>query len=184
MPDEFRIGGCSRNAITDQEFRHLAHNAVREFGRRDDDPDGWEAFATMLTYVGTGEGLAALTAHVERAAAAIGGEPRLLHYLSVPPKAAPGVIRELGACGLTERARVITEKPFGVDLESARRLNATLHSVFDESQVFRIDHFLGKEAVQNILALRFANGLFEPVWNRDHVDHVQIDVPETLSVST
>jgi glucose-6-phosphate 1-dehydrogenase len=79
---------------------------------------------------------------------------------------------------------VILEKPFGVDLDSARRLNATLHSVFDESQVFRIDHFLGKEAVQNILALRFANGMFEPVWNRDHVDHVQIDVPETLSVGT
>jgi glucose-6-phosphate 1-dehydrogenase len=112
----------------------------------------------------------------------IGGKPRLLHYLSVPPKAAAGVIRELGVCGLTERARVILEKPFGVDLESARQLNEVVHSVFDESQIFRIDHFLGKESVQNILALRFANGMFEPVWNRDHVDHVQIDVPETLSV--
>ena len=110
--------------------------------------------------------------------------PRRLHYLSVPPSAAPGVIEELGSARLNERARVILEKPFGVDLESARRLNATVHSVFDESQVFRIDHFLGKEAVQNILALRFANGLFEPIWNRDHVDHVQIDVPETLSIGT
>jgi glucose-6-phosphate 1-dehydrogenase len=92
------------------------------------------------------------------------------------------VIKELGTCGLTERARVILEKPFGVDLASARQLNAVLHSVFDESQIFRIDHFLGKESVQNILALRFANGMFEPVWDRDHISHVQIDVPETLSV--
>ena len=79
-------------------------------------------------------------------------------------------------------ARVITEKPFGTDLASARALNETLRSVFDESQIFRIDHYLGREAVQNILALRFANGMFEPVWNRDHIDHIQIDVPETLSI--
>ena len=77
---------------------------------------------------------------------------------------------------------MIIEKPFGTDLDSARALNATLHAVFDEAQVFRIDHFLGKEAVQNLLALRFANGMFEPVWNRNHIDHVQIDVPETLSI--
>ena len=74
------------------------------------------------------------------------------------------------------------EKPFGTDLASARELNATVHEVFDEEQIFRIDHFLGKEAAQNILALRFANGLFEPIWNRNHIDHVQIDVPETLGV--
>ncbi|HLM16588.1 MAG TPA: glucose-6-phosphate dehydrogenase, partial [Acidimicrobiia bacterium] len=82
-----------------------------------------------------------------------------------------------------ERARVVVEKPFGTDLASARRLNATLHAAFSEEQIFRIDHFLGKEAVLNILAFRFANGLFEPIWNRDHIDHVQIDVPETLSVT-
>src|SRR3712207_4824855 len=93
------------------------------------------------------------------------------------------IARTLGETGLAERGRVILEKPFGSDLESARRLNALVHELFDESQVFRIDHFLGKEAVQNLLALRFANGMFEPVWNRDHVDHVQIDVPETLSVA-
>ena len=88
----------------------------------------------------------------------------------------------LGAAGLATGARVIIEKPFGTDLESARKLNQAVHAVFDESQVFRIDHFLGKESVDNILAFRFANGLFEPIWNRDHIRYVQIDVPETLSI--
>src|SRR4029453_13006039 len=105
-----------------------------------------------------------------------------LHYLSVPPRAAQAVVAMLGEAGLAERASVVMEKPFGTDLESARRLNAAVHEVFDEEQVFRIDHFLGKEAAQNILAFRFANGLFEPIWNRQHISHVQIDVPETLSI--
>ncbi len=90
-----------------------------------------------------------------------------------------GLIRD---AGLAEGSRVVLEKPFGTDLASARALNATVHDVFDEEQIFRIDHFLGKEAAQNILVMRFANGLFEPIWNRNHIDHVQIDVPETLGV--
>ena len=109
-------------------------------------------------------------------------EPRRLHYLSVPPKAAREVVAVLGQAGLVDRARIIMEKPFGTDLASARALNASLHETFAEEQIFRIDHFLGKEAALNILAFRFANGLFEPIWNRDHIDHVQIDVPETLAL--
>jgi glucose-6-phosphate 1-dehydrogenase len=92
------------------------------------------------------------------------------------------VVQTLARANLVERSRIIMEKPFGTDLASAKALNDAVHEVFDESQVYRIDHFLGKEAAQNILAFRFANGLFEPIWNRDHIDHVQIDVPETLSV--
>ena len=95
----------------------------------------------------------------------LGGEPRRLYHLSVPPGAAIDVIREIGEAEFAERARVIMEKPFGTDLASAVELNNAIHEVFDEDQVFRIDHFLGKEAAQNILALRFANGLFEPIWN-------------------
>ena len=112
----------------------------------------------------------------------LGGEPSLLYYLSLPPKAAAGTVEQLGALGLGAGARVITEKPFGTDLASAQKLNELLHSVFEEHCIYRIDHYLGREAVQNLLALRFANGMFEPVWNRNHIDHVQIDVPETLSI--
>ena len=121
-------------------------------------------------------------ASVQEAEKEIGGEPRRLFHLAVPPVAFQSVVEMLGASGLAQGSRVIIEKPFGTDLASARALNGSLHKVFDESQIFRIDHFLGKESVDNILALRFANGLFEPVWNREHIEYVQIDVPEKLSI--
>src|SRR5581483_7262666 len=101
---------------------------------------------------------------------------------AVPPAAFTSVVGMLGATGLATDARVIIEKPFGTDLASARKLNEAVHAVFPEQQVFRIDHFLGKESVDNILAFRFANGLFEPIWNRQHIRYVEIDVPETLTV--
>jgi glucose-6-phosphate 1-dehydrogenase len=184
MPEHFRIVGCSRNEMSDEDFRDFARAAVDEFGRMDPTDEAWARFGPMLSYVGTAEGLGALKGAVDEARSELGDDTRQLHYLSVPPGAAPGIVEEIGMIGLARRARVILEKPFGTDLRSARKLNAVVHRVFREPQVFRIDHFLGKEAVQNILALRFANGLFEPVWNREHVDHVQIDVPETLSVGT
>lgn len=185
MPKHFRIVGTSRSAISDNEFRALARAAIEEFGRMPiTDETSWGDFANTLSYVGTAEGLGVLKETVDQAREELGGETPLLHYLAVPPGAAAGIIEEIGTTGLSHRARVIMEKPFGTNLASARALNRVVHHVFRESQVFRIDHFLGKEAVQNILALRFANGMFEPVWNRDHVDHVQIDVPEKLSVST
>ena len=112
----------------------------------------------------------------------MGGPVRRLYHLAVPPAAFTSVVSVLGATGLATGARVIVEKPFGTDLASARALNEAVHEVFDESQVFRIDHFLGKESVDNILAFRFANGLFEPVWNRQHIRYVEIDVPETLTI--
>jgi glucose-6-phosphate 1-dehydrogenase len=127
-------------------------------------------------------GVGGLKAAAERAEQSFTGESRRLHYLSVPPSAALSAVRALGEANLVERSRVIMEKPFGTDLESAVSLNTNLHQVFSEQQIFRIDHFLGKEAAQNILAFRFANGLFEPIWNRNFIDHVQIDVPETLGL--
>ena len=185
LPAGYRIVGTSRRPLSDEEFRAAARAAVDEFGRVPASDDAWGAFAANLSYASSDVGAAdELTAAIERAEGELGGEPRRLFYLSVPPAAMAGIVETLGAAGLARNARVIMEKPFGTDLPSARALNATVHGVFDESQIFRIDHFLGKEAVQNILALRFANGLFEPVWNRDHIDHVQIDVPETLSIGS
>jgi glucose-6-phosphate 1-dehydrogenase len=182
MPERFRIIGTGRRDIPDDEFRRLAKAAVDEFGREPATGEPWQQFEGSLSFAGIGEGLGALRGAVERSRGELGGEPRLLHYLSVPPGAAADVVAELGELGLNERARIIMEKPFGTDLASARKLNASVDSIFDESQVFRIDHYLGREAVQNLLAVRFANGMYEPVWNRVHIDHIQIDVPETLSI--
>jgi glucose-6-phosphate 1-dehydrogenase len=182
LPERYRIVCISREALTDDEFRAFAHAAVDEFGRRPTTGEAWEEFASLLSYVDSDSGADALGDAVARAEDEVGPDASRLHYLSVPPVAMAGIVETLGATGLAERARVILEKPFGTDLPSARTLNRTVHAVFDESQIFRIDHFLGKEAVQNILALRFANGMFETGWNRERIDHVQIDVPETLSI--
>jgi glucose-6-phosphate 1-dehydrogenase len=181
VPD-CRIVGTSLEELDDEGFRTAARKACEEFARREATDEEWEAFETKLTYTPTSAGSDGLARAVAEAEAHLGGAPRRLHYLSVPPTAAQAVVRMLGDAGLTERSRVIMEKPFGTDLRTAKVLNAAVHEVFGEDQVFRIDHFLGKEAAQNILAFRFANGLFEPIWNRDHIDHVQIDVPETLAL--
>jgi glucose-6-phosphate 1-dehydrogenase len=177
-----RIVAVSLDEIDAEGFRAAAKAAVEEFYPRKVDPAGWAAFAQLLDYVSLKDGPEALRAAVARAEGELGGEVNRLHYLSVPPDAALAAVRLLGEANLVERSRIIMEKPFGTDLESARELNAALHETFDESQIFRIDHFLGKEAAQNILALRFANGLFEPIWNRNFIDHVQIDIPESLGL--
>jgi glucose-6-phosphate 1-dehydrogenase len=163
-------------------FRKLARGALDEFATRPVTEEAWAAFAESLDYVPLTAGVVALKAAAERAELTFNGESRRLHYLSVPPSAALSAARMLGEAGLIERSRVVMEKPFGTDLESAVSLNANLHAVFSEQQIFRIDHFLGKEPAQNILAFRFGNGLFEPIWNRNFIDHVQIDVPETLGL--
>ncbi len=184
LMSEFRIVGVSLDPLTDEEFRVWARAAWDEFGRDTITEDDWNDFASRLSYVDQGQGPEGLARVAGVAAAQLGGRPRYLHYLSVPPAAAPSVVRVLESAGLTENARIIMEKPFGTDLASAIRLNNEVDAVFPDTQVYRIDHFLGKEAAQNILALRFANGLFEPIWNRQHIDHIQIDVPEALSVGT
>jgi glucose-6-phosphate 1-dehydrogenase len=178
-----RIVGVSLDEIDADGFRAIAKQALEEFGLRKKNGADWERFAQTLDYVPMAAGPEALRAAVERAKQALGGgDVRLLDYLSVPPIAALPAVHLLADAGLVEGARVIMEKPFGTDLSSAVALNARLHEVFAEEQIFRIDHFLGKEAAQNILAFRFANGLFEPIWNRNFIDHVQIDVPETLGL--
>jgi glucose-6-phosphate 1-dehydrogenase len=179
MPERFRVIGTSRRGGTDDDFRGLAQAAIGDGASG----EAWERFAERLSFSAfKADEPGPLRDVVERGEQELGGEPRRLHYLSIPPGAFGDLVETLGESGLADRARVVLEKPFGVDLDSARGLNALVHEVFEEERVFRIDHFLGREAVQNLIALRFANGMFEPVWNRDHIDHVQIDVPETLAV--
>jgi glucose-6-phosphate 1-dehydrogenase len=182
MPERFRIIGAARGDLSEDEFRDMAHHAVDDSGRRPASAEAWGRFEETLRYASVGEGFEALGGAVAAAREDLGPRSGLLHYLSLPPRAAAGTIEGLGEIGLGRGAKVITEKPFGTDLASARELNAHLCGVFDEGDIFRIDHYLGREAVQNLLALRFANGMFEPVWNRNHIDHIQIDVPETLSI--
>jgi glucose-6-phosphate 1-dehydrogenase len=177
-----RIIGVSLDELNADGFRDLARKALDEFSTRKITDTDWTAFAQSLDYVPLNAGAGALKAAVEKAEQSFAGETRRLHYLSVPPSAALSAVQILGEAGLVERSRIIMEKPFGTDLASAVTLNAQLHEVFAEDQIFRIDHFLGKEPAQNILAFRFANGLFEPIWNRNFIDHVQIDVPETLGL--
>lgn len=177
-----RIIGVSLDDIDADAFRTIARAALDEFGARKVGDAEWQGFAASLDYVSLAAGAPALAAAVQRAERSLGAESRRLHYLSVPPNAALPAVRLLKDAGLVENARIVMEKPFGTDLASAVSLNAKLHEVFDEERIFRIDHFLGKEPAQNILAFRFANGLFEPIWNRNFIDHVQIDVPETLGL--
>ena len=179
---KFRLLGVSLDDLDDEGFRRLAHDAVVEFGRGDLAEDTWAEFEKCFSHMATAGGAAELARRVGHLEEDLGGSPTRLHYLSIPPLAAEEAVQMLGDAGLADRSRIIMEKPFGTDLSSARDLNAGLHQTFHEDQIFRIDHFLGKEAALNILAFRFANGLFEPIWNRDHIDHVQIDVPETLSI--
>jgi glucose-6-phosphate 1-dehydrogenase len=186
LPEQYRIIGSApaNSAMSDEEFRQHAKDAVQEFGSSKPSGADWDNFAANLSFAASDPGASgSLVAAVQGAEESIGGSVRRLFHLAIPPVAFGSVVKELGDSGLaTQLSRVIIEKPFGTDLVSARALNNTVHSVFSEDQVFRIDHFLGKESVDNILAFRFANGLFEPVWNRDHLRYVQIDVPETLTV--
>jgi glucose-6-phosphate 1-dehydrogenase len=182
LTPDVRVVGTAMDELTTEEFRNFARQAIASFGTHAIDEAAWQLFADRLTYVPQTAGPEGLTAAVKEAESALGRGCRRLHYLSVPPRAAEAVIAMLRDADLAENSRVVMEKPFGNDLASAVQLNDFVHSVFDESQVFRIDHFLGKEAAQNILAFRFANGLFEPIWNRNFIDHIQIDIPETLGL--
>jgi glucose-6-phosphate 1-dehydrogenase len=181
IPD-YRIIGVSLDDFGVEDFRLTARSALDEFSSRKVTEADWETFSKNLDYVPLSAGPQALKVAVDKAELSLNGESQRLHYLSVPPNAALSAVRMLGEAGLVERARIVMEKPFGTDLASAVSLNHQLHEVFTEEQIFRIDHFLGKEPAQNILAFRFANGLFEPIWNRNFIDHVQIDVPETLGL--
>ncbi len=181
---EVQVVGTSLDEHDRDSFVDFTAKAIAEHGGEGPEPKGWEEFSKRLRWAPGAGGAEALRAAVADAEAEFPeGDLRRLHYLSVPPKAALPVVAMLHEADLVEHSRIIMEKPFGTDLASARKLNHELHQVFDEEQIFRIDHFLGKEAAQNILAFRFANGLFEPIWHRNHIEHIQIDVPEELGLA-
>jgi glucose-6-phosphate 1-dehydrogenase len=186
LPERFAIVGYARTVFTDEEFREMAHDAMSEHGRHHPAGEVWMDFAKHLRYV-PGEfadqgAMDHIVEELEGVDGSHGTEGNRFFYAATPAAAYPDIVKRVGESGLAPGSRIVFEKPFGHDLQSARHLNEIIHEVFRESQVFRIDHYLGKETVQNILAFRFANGLFEPVWNRRYLDHVQITAAESIGI--
>jgi len=187
LPERFGVVGVARTEQTTKAWVSAMEKAVRKHSRDDFDRDVWDSVASGMHYVATDfandEGQDAVVARLNELDETRGTGGNRLYYLAVPPAAFETIVGELGERRRTEGwSRLIVEKPFGHDRDSARNLNDTLLRTFPESEVFRIDHYLGKETVQNMLALRFANGIFEPIWNRQFIDHVQITVAESIGV--
>ncbi len=186
LPERAAVVGYARTDWDDDAFREHARTAVEAFSRSPLDEDVWKGFADSLTYLSGAFDEAAcfgpLAGHLERLDAERGTEGRRLYYCATPPSAYPVIVARLGECGPQGGNRIVVEKPFGRDLDSARELNRVIHQGFDEPQVFRIDHYLGKETVQNLLVFRFVNSMFERVWNRDAIDHVQLTVAESVGL--
>lgn len=185
LPTQWRLVGNGRGDVSHLDFRQYVHDVLAEFGTKPDD-ERWPGFADNLYFAGGGfatDDPGSLLDVIEHAKRDLGGNARFVHYLAVPPVAFGPLTEALGRHGLSDGARVVYEKPFGTSADAFQALDTTVHRVLDESQVYRIDHFLGKEATQDLHVLRFANKLFEASWSREHVKAVQIDVPETLDIA-
>ncbi|WP_217142378.1 glucose-6-phosphate dehydrogenase [Streptomyces sp. AC627_RSS907] len=191
LPPGFSLVGFARRDWEDQDFAQVVHDAVKEHARTPFREEVWQQLAEGMRFIpgdfDDDDAFEQLRKAVEELDASRGTSGNYAFYLSVPPKFFPKVVQQLKKHGLTDAPegswrRAVIEKPFGHDLNSARELNALVHEVFDPDQVFRIDHYLGKETVQNILALRFANTMYEPIWNRSYVDHVQITMAEDIGI--
>ncbi len=193
LPAGFTIVGVGRTPMDHDAFRTYLLAAMKDFGQLgDSETSMWNDFARCLHYLAVDSNIEDEFHRLREALKGIGAErgagPNFLFYLATPPSMYAPIVRHLGTAGMNHPAskdswtRIVIEKPFGTDLSSARRLNAAVLQVFTEDQVYRIDHYLGKETVQNLLVFRFANGIFEPIWNRNYIDHVQITAAETVGV--
>ena len=193
LADETMILGCARRPIPIDQFRQHAHDAIKRFSNAPVEESCWDRFAARLDYIAGIEqpdSFARLKAHIEEIERSVGLPPNRVFYLAIPPDAILDWVQRLHDVGLIAPldgrgfSRVVVEKPIGVDLRSAMAINSGLHKYLDETQIFRIDHYLGKETVRNFMVLRFGNSIFEQVWNSHHIDHVQITVSEMEGVGT
>lgn len=190
LPDDFAVVGMARRGMTTETFRGLQRDDIARFHtRRSFDEERWGWLESRLHYTAGEFGDPAAYARLRELVAAVGGvaAENVLLYLAIAPEFFETVNRQLAAAGFTQlpgRRRIIVEKPFGKDLASARALNQSLLSLWNENEIYRIDHYLGKETVQNLLAFRLANGMFAPLWNAAHIDHIQITATETVGVET
>ncbi len=189
LPEVFQVIGLGRTAYSNEEFRDYLGQELPQFSRRKISGEEWEKFSAKIRYLVSDikdqESYTTLRSVIEEIKSGWGVEPEIIYYLAIAPGLVMPVVKHLGNAGICdniEHTRLVVEKPFGHDLRSARELNGVLTSIFHESQLYRIDHYLGKEAVQNLLVFRFANLLFEPVWNNKFIDHVQITVSESVGV--
>ena len=190
MPEKFGIVGIGRSKYNDEDYRKRLLDGIKQFSRRKGEPNGhWEDFSKHISYLQMDAENDAdyqkIADIIKNKESEFGEHPNVIFYLSVAPQLMPDIAKKLGAlnmCKDTKCTRIVIEKPFGHDLESAHELNKSLTSMFDEEQIYRIDHYLGKETVQNLLAFRFSNGMFEPLWNKHFVDHIQFTVSETVGV--
>jgi glucose-6-phosphate 1-dehydrogenase len=195
LPGEFHLIGYGRKPIEDDDFRMLMDQAIEQHSRRPLSKEIWERVRQNMTYHAGGyddpEAFNSLAQKINAIEEKMGRDVQRMFYVSTPPSVFEPIIKNLGTSGMARAhvhtklaSKVVIEKPFGRDLESARELNTVINSVFEEPQVYRIDHYLGKETVQDLLVQRFGNSIFEPLWNREYVDCVQITVAESLGVGS
>ncbi|HEY5369900.1 MAG TPA: glucose-6-phosphate dehydrogenase [Hanamia sp.] len=189
MPDHFSIIGIGRSPYSDIDYKKRLKEGIDNFSRIKDTNGKWDEFSKHLNYLqmdaNDPKGYAKMEEIAKKKEAEAGVHPTVVFYMAVAPQLVPEIVKHIGKmklCKDTKCARIVVEKPFGHDLKSAVEMNQMLGKYFDEEQIYRIDHYLGKETVQNILAMRFANAMFEPLWNRNYIDHVQITAAETVGV--
>ncbi len=191
MPEKFSIVGVARTEYAEAAYKEHLLDGIINFSRRKDEDRKWTDFSKQLSYVqmdvADEKAYTKIEEIVKQKEQEFGEHPTVIFYMAVAPQLVPVIVKNLGTiniCADVKRSRIVVEKPFGHDLESAKEMNTFLATIFKEEQIYRIDHYLGKETVQNILALRFANALFEPIWNKNYIDHVQITSSETVGVES